>query len=147
MNEESAKAIEGFYRQVIGLPYAKPKDIRLISGGTKEKRHGKFFNNLIASSSDNYYGFFGRIKLWRELILPFYHRINLQEIAGNSGLEARVTNHFFRSRIVIKDKANHYKLVIKSPKFASLMSYWFGNLVRAKLYKYHSRESDIPSAN
>ena len=147
MSVESAKAIERIYDKAVSIPSAKPEDIVLVNGGVRGKKRKNAFYSLMTSTNDNYYGFSGRIKMWREVILPFYHQMRLQEMAREGGLEVRTSNHFFRSRIVITDRQNHYKLVIKSPRFASLMSHWFGNLVRAKLYKYHPRQEDTPSQN
>ncbi|VVB83264.1 Uncharacterised protein [uncultured archaeon] len=101
------------------------------------RENGIYAYNLITTNKDKgYHGISGRIKLWKEKILPYFFSLPAVEMAKEKGLELKVSNNIFRSRIVIYDKESRSKFKVKAPWLTSLFSRFFGSFVKSRLREY-----------
>ncbi len=136
MTEEFTTELDELYLKVRNLPASDPEEFKTFS--IKRKQYGKrgYFSSLITNVKKYFRGFFGRVKMWNEKILPACYEFPELKLAKENNLETKVTNTFFRSRMEIFDKKNKRKLTIYSPLFSSILSYFFGNMVKIKLGEY-----------
>ena len=128
--------IEDFYEFIKNLPHEEPENFSLITSGFKQKNCGDydkvFYTSFVAANRNYFCGLKKRTKIWKEKILPEYNSLSLEQISEeNSNLSFKVSNHFFRSRLNIKQK-DSFNLDVWSPKFSTLASCIFGNMVKAK---------------
>jgi hypothetical protein len=98
--------------------------------------NGIYAYNLITTVKKDYNGIPGRIKLWKEKILPYFFKLPAVEMAQKNGLELKVSNNIFRSRIVIHDRKSNSEFKVKTPWLSSLFSKFFGSLVKSRLREY-----------
>jgi hypothetical protein len=124
--------IEEIYEGMRRLSYKSEELDTLVSNG-KSGENGSSFYNLSTTTTSEYVGISGRMRLWKERILPYFFSLPAVELAKNENLEMKVSNNFFRSRIVIYDKNTNSRLKIKAPWFSSLFSRLFGNYTKSKL--------------
>lgn len=137
MQEESIEKIENFYDFIKNMPNENPEEFNVINSRFK-KTYGKYSNlfqtHLSAARGRYFRGLYGRTNLWKDKILPEYYEMNLERIAEKEGLDFKVSNHFFRSRLSLNG-SDEIKLDVWSPKFSTPLSFIFGNMVKAKLKK------------
>ena len=125
------------YEGMRKLPSGSDALDTLVSKSTPTEK-GISAYNLITTAKDSYHGISGRIKLWKEKILPYFFGLPAVEIAKEQGLELKVSNNIFRSRIIIYDKKSNSKFKVKAPWFTSLFSRLFGSLVKSRLRECYS---------
>jgi hypothetical protein len=125
--------MERFYENMRKLP-SKSGDLDLLVSNAYSGEKGESFYNLF-SAENKYNGIFGRIRLWKEKILPYFFNLPIMDLVKSGDLEMKVTNNFFRSRIVVTDtktKQNVFKM--KAPWLSSALSYLWGQFTKSRFY-------------
>ncbi|VVB84080.1 Uncharacterised protein [uncultured archaeon] len=130
---DNKSLIEEIYEGMRKLPY-KSDELELLNSKVTPRKSGNFFYNLFTTTKKYFNGIPGRVKLWRERILPYFFNLPAVKMAQEGGLEMKAKNDFFGSRITIRDKETKSSLRIKAPWFSSILSYLFGNLTKSRLY-------------
>jgi hypothetical protein len=118
------------------LPSKCSDSLELLVSKNKPRDEGEgvYSYNLMTGIKNEYSWNSGRRKLWKEKILPYFFSLPAVEAARENGLEIKVKNNIFRSRIDIYDVKTHSRLfMVKSPWFASLFSKLFGSIFKSKL--------------
>ena len=134
--------MEEIYEDMRGLPNHYPEDLDTRGSNAESNNKGSFFYNLITTIKNCYRGISGRKKIWKEKILPYFFDLPAVKLAKAENLEMKVSNNFFRSRIILKDIKTNSSLKIKAPWFSSLFSYFLGNYTKSKLYLPNVEEID-----
>ena len=137
MEPQDIERIESLYQAIAKLPVAHPEEFNLFSSGFK-RTDGEYNNiystSFFATSEKFSRGYKGRINLWKDYIIPEWAKSSLAEIAEKEGLSFKISDHFFKSRLSVRGNKD-IRLDIWSPKGSTLLSFLFGNEVKAKFRK------------
>ena len=134
MDKQGLNAVEKMYYSVRNLADVYPGEFSMINSGYKRKGEKTVHSDLMTGIDKKYRGILGRVDMWKKRILHTYYNLLLKEISEGEkkNLEVKVSDHFFRSRFLIRDKTNGMKFTVKSPWFSSLGSYLFGSFIKMR---------------
>jgi len=142
MTEEFQSQLDSLYLKIRNLPASAPDEFKTFGISRRQGKRKGYFNSLITNVKKYFKGFFGRMRMWNERILPACYNFPELQLAKENKLETKISNTFLRSRLEITDRENKRKLTVYSPLFSSILSYFFGSMVNVRLEEYNVPHSE-----